>query len=1230
MGCVMTYLQCIKPDVDRKDEGSIMCNRRIPCFVTIAFIFGFLSGSAVMADVTTPQALSIGETYRINPDGFTGDEATTEPKIDSNDGLNGDNIYYQRYNVARAHSDYWYTSAYQDTGEPSPSDAQWVDYKPPLSILGPGIYSIEAQYRYTESRASYDVPYVIHHATGTSVVYQNQGVGTDYNYYTIDLGIHDLGSDGWVRVDDPGSGSITFNRMRFTYMGPSSGDPVALIEAAPASGDIPLMVSFDGSDSYDNEGTIVSYEWDFTDDGIYDESSATATTSHVYATKGVCQCRLRVTDDESNTGETTVTIEAAVTFEDYSIAHWAMDDNAASVTVVDSVGAHDGVFSDSSGSPSTDQHHSTNFQEGTGSLDFDGVDDYVTVPRDSVLETGHSITNEFAVSAWIKSDYANAPAGYNTVAGTGDGGWLIANAPGSNKLFFACWLLNGSSGETAVVENSTVVFDGRWHHIVGVFDGSSVHMYVDGNHAQGSTIGGTIRNMFDAPVLLGENGSATGRHWDGLIDDVKIYNEAPGEEDVTHLYNPNRAWNPTPADDVFCIDESSVTLNWLAGDLAVTRDVYLGTDESLVTDRDASVYKGNIISTFLPVGTLLAGTEYFWAVDEINSSEPESPWLGEVWSFTTNAGIGSIVASPSGHYVTYNGDTLMLIGDSGTQCAAQNSNLDHCEWIDDCHSRGIRNIHVWSFIAVRQKQDSSVYEDRWGYVVPDVSPWARSTSGPLALDQKYQWNLQVFDEGLEGDMTHYWPRMRDMASYAKSKGILLGVTMFTGWAKPDQDPWEYHPFKAINGGHLTNAEDAVNIATPGTEVWQETYDEGWTNAKKTQWIWEQLSIKFINDLGSMGNVYFVYFDEHSYSEGNMGNHFMDFFRRRGMVWMDWNARRSAVDWVMSDSFNGDDRNNNAIGGFMGTPVRPYFNLEGLPNSGDGVREAIWTFSIGGGHYIFHGDENQETVRTGIMGYDPYVPDGDKGMYKRDWLGYASRFFNEYVNDLDLLTPWNSLVSFGAYCLGCPGEEYAVYSKGGYSNITVNLSSAFGKTLDCRFYDPRDGIFETTFQRVGGSSAEPFTKPSSEDWVLHIVGQLPVIAEISPNPDTSSFSGVEYTKQLQLVQGDTPVTWSVVQGPVGIEVDSSGYVDNWIPGGCDVGNSVTIEIRTQNVYGSDTEAWQVEPERYYMTDNVANLSDLMLMADEWLSGNGAMATDLDCNGSVDFGDFAELSEVWLEE
>jgi Tol biopolymer transport system component len=73
--------------------------------------------------------------------------------------------------------------------------------------------------------------------------------------------------------------------------------PFAIFIAAPATGEAPLVVSFDASGSSDPDGTISNYEWDFENDGTVDATGLTAT--HVYPIEGIYAAVLTVTD---NTG----------------------------------------------------------------------------------------------------------------------------------------------------------------------------------------------------------------------------------------------------------------------------------------------------------------------------------------------------------------------------------------------------------------------------------------------------------------------------------------------------------------------------------------------------------------------------------------------------------------------------------------------------------------------------------------------------------------------------------------------------------------------------------------------------------------------------------------------------------------------------------------------------------------------------------------------------------------
>ena len=78
--------------------------------------------------------------------------------------------------------------------------------------------------------------------------------------------------------------------------------PVARITADPYVGDPPLDVAFDASTSYDPDGSIVSYEWDYEGDGIFDlNSGTTPSAQYIYTDANVYRPTVRVTDNDGYT-----------------------------------------------------------------------------------------------------------------------------------------------------------------------------------------------------------------------------------------------------------------------------------------------------------------------------------------------------------------------------------------------------------------------------------------------------------------------------------------------------------------------------------------------------------------------------------------------------------------------------------------------------------------------------------------------------------------------------------------------------------------------------------------------------------------------------------------------------------------------------------------------------------------------------------------------------------------
>ncbi|MHC4580366.1 MAG: carbohydrate binding domain-containing protein, partial [Planctomycetota bacterium] len=102
-----------------------------------------------------------------------------------------------------------------------------------------------------------------------------------------------------------------------------------------------------------------------------------------------------------------------------------------------------------------------------------------------------------------------------------------------------------------------------------------------------------------------------------------------------------KAARPDPADGAVHPD-TWVNLTWRPGDGAVSHDVYLGDNLDDVSSGAEAVFVGNQSVTFATAGFpgfpfpdgLVPGTTYYWRVDEVNEADPNSPWQGDVWSFS--------------------------------------------------------------------------------------------------------------------------------------------------------------------------------------------------------------------------------------------------------------------------------------------------------------------------------------------------------------------------------------------------------------------------------------------------------------------------------------------------------------------------------------------------------------------------------------------------------------------
>lgn len=169
-----------------------------------------------------------------------------------------------------------------------------------------------------------------------------------------------------------------------------------------------------------------------------------------------------------------------------------------------------------------------------GALLFDGKGDWVHVANESKFDC----TSEVTVAAWIKVNRFDKD--YQAIVTKGDSAWRIQRNQDTPAIEFACSGLNMPDGNPyGGLYGEKSVNDEKWHHVAGVYNGEKMILYVDGVVDVSQPASGAIATN-DHPVYIGENVEMTGRFWNGMIDDVRVYSYALSEGQVTALYNEGK------------------------------------------------------------------------------------------------------------------------------------------------------------------------------------------------------------------------------------------------------------------------------------------------------------------------------------------------------------------------------------------------------------------------------------------------------------------------------------------------------------------------------------------------------------------------------------------------------------------------------------------------------------------------------------------------------------------
>jgi hypothetical protein len=264
-------------------------------------------------------------------------------------------------------------------------------------------------------------------------------------------------------------------------------------------------------------------------------------------------------------------------------------------------------------------------------LSLDGDGDYVFYES----EWHRLVADAITVAAWIKTDSLGS---YDGVVGLGYA-WRLYGGEYGNVIF---QIMNTTPEATVI--GTTDVNDGLWHHVAGSFDGTQYNLYVDGKleatvATSGSISAGTAYYGCIGAHYKKDDERDPRRFFNGLIDDVRIYDRVLSESEVHYIFTfkPGMASVANPADGQTEVDRD-VVLSWLPAETAVLHDVYFGADFNDVNDADPAdttgIYRGRQDTAFYnPDEILQWETTYYWRIDEVNDTNPNSPWIGSVWSF---------------------------------------------------------------------------------------------------------------------------------------------------------------------------------------------------------------------------------------------------------------------------------------------------------------------------------------------------------------------------------------------------------------------------------------------------------------------------------------------------------------------------------------------------------------------------------------------------------------------
>jgi hypothetical protein len=178
---------------------------------------------------------------------------------------------------------------------------------------------------------------------------------------------------------------------------------------------------------------------------------------------------------------------------------------------------------------------------------FDGLDDYIIANASTSLDA--SSYSEITLSAWVNTvEFSPTGSASKIITHTsidGSNGQQYAlSVQHDSALYFLAG--TGQFEANGINVSSAVLFTNQWQHAIMTYDGESVRFYINGNLVFTKQESDNFpTSPTGALVFSSIQSSQYNRLYNGLLDDIAIYNRALTPEEVTQLYAVQSTGDPT-------------------------------------------------------------------------------------------------------------------------------------------------------------------------------------------------------------------------------------------------------------------------------------------------------------------------------------------------------------------------------------------------------------------------------------------------------------------------------------------------------------------------------------------------------------------------------------------------------------------------------------------------------------------------------------------------------------